>query len=526
MNEWAAQRSFINRLRSRLIHPPYDAPWYAKIFGYAWRLTLVVGLLSLIAFVGLKVRMRSAGFRSTLAEQVAQRYHATNVTCGKTKSALFADSCMITALGADGAEGCIFNRLDAYDIGFDLGWKFLHTDWKIDRLFVNRMEISLRTGDLSQLNSAPVPEAKQIVPDRVVIPDFKTSSISKPILRLQGGYGLTPDFKELEIGAFDIRELTMKWGYSTTTSGGFSDANTTIDPTPNGGWILEATSGRFGQNWLTDLQIDRLEAELKQDTIEVKKAQFTHGGTGHVIMNGSIGLGKQPDLNLGIMAQGVNLKSFTPAPFNRYFDASADLEGKITGTIGLASGVKTNLKVRLVPPATKQNPAGGTRKQEENGKPIIAYLANNIPVLRALYVASGEDRLMQVAITDGSFDLETGGGKMTISNINLASNDLFRLRGTIEATEELMAEPTTLTTATMSAPTITYRARGQILIGVNAETALSMPKVIQERYFTQQAEGFYWMKAIFMDEDGQDLTRGIGEEITRLQKESLVQKPK
>ena len=78
----------------------------------------------------------------------------------------------------------------------------------------------------------------------------------------------------------------------------------------------------------------------------------------------------------------------------------------------------------------------------------------------------------------------------------------------------------------MSAPTITYRARGQILIGVNAETALSMPKVIQERYFTQQAEGFYWMKAIFVDEDGLDLTRGIGEEITRLQKESLVQKPK
>jgi hypothetical protein len=537
MNEWAAQRSFVNRLRSRIIHPPYDAPWYGKLYGYAWRIAVVLIVLFGLSYIGLKQRIRSAGFRSMLAEEISKRYDATNVTCGFTRTPLFDEGCMIQALGADGTERSFFRRLDAHEMSFNLGWQFLRTDWKLENLVINRLNLKLRSGSVANPLPADSSKSKEAlepsmpIPERVVVPEFKTSQLAKPFTRQQlAGFGLNPDFSELEIRSYDVRDLHLTWGYSTTTTGQIEDANTSLYPHPKGGWEFLSTSGKLTQNWISNLNIKRLEAQISDDKITLTNAAFTHGSIGRMVMRGEMTLGDLPELNLEVAAEGIDLKSVTPAPFNKYFDATAKFSGRITGTVNRASGVKTQFLVTLMPPEAKKI-TGNVRplsasEPAENFKPNIAYFANNIPLFRSLYVASGEDRLVQLALTEGSFELESGGGVVRIKNIDLRSHDYVRIRGEITSTEELeMPNNQTLLTDLEVKPKITYRADGNLFIGLHPDTVKAMPEMVRSRYFLKEEAGFWWMQAKFNAEDGNNITHGLGEEIMRLQKEALTKKP-
>lgn len=516
MNEWQEQRSFLKRFRSRWLHPPYEALWYEKLWGYFWRLCLLAIPTIGLGFFFLKFRMRTASYRADLAEQVAKRFHATNVKCGTIKESFTGSDCLITALGADGAPGCAFNRMDAHGISFSLGSKIMRTDWTIERLSFSDLHLKLRSGGASDILSAPTPEIKEVNPlDRVFIPEFKTSSFSKQPILMQAGYGLTPRHDELKILSYTSRNFSASWGYSTTTLGGINESQMVAQETSKDSWSFVSSAGKFNQNWLTDLNIDKLDVKLTPDKFSLNEGRFTPGKHGQLTMRGSMDLKDTYVLDVALIGKQVNMNDFIPEKFKRYFSGYADFEGVVSGTVSLSSGVTSQISVKLVPPPTNENePKKKSNKTEQIVN--VGSFANNIPLLRSLYVATGESRLMHVMLSKGSFDIETGGGKCSISNINLEGGDYFRLKGSIEISEEDQD------LGARAGAGQKYHFGTKILIGLNSKTAKNLPPNIIEQHFKRESDGFTWMECVLSNEDGMDITRALGEEISRMHRESLT----
>ncbi len=518
MNEWAAQRSLINQMRSRIVHPPHDAPWYGQLWGYLWRVSLVVGVTALVGYVSIKSRLRTSGFQAHLAEEVSQRYNATQVTCGATSASIWTNECSIKALGADGAEGSFFNRLDAYNIQFDLGNQFLRTDWHLDRLLINELNLSLRSGSYNPPQKATPDGSPASTIDR--LGGAKTSSAQRPTQALlkTAGFGFKPDFRELTIGAYDVKQLNLKWGYTKTTAGKLDNANSTLEPNRNGGWTFTATDGELTQNWLTGLKVKKLEATV-EDKLLFKEAKFTRAGGEVFELTGAMSLGELPEFDCNLRAHAVDLKSFAPPSFSNYFDASADLEGTLTGTINRAKGIQIKLHAKLIPSA-KDLPSKSSGTGLEPPIPGVAWL-KNIPLFRSLYVVSGAAGLAQPRATSGSFDLETSEGEMRITNLNLDC-DGIRVQGALTGLETVKAAK--LMDGLEGLPTRSYTLQSNLKIGVRTEYAAAMPANIQKQYFTEERDGMRWMSLNLAEESGPKLTQSITDTFSRLQKESLIEK--
>lgn len=515
MNEWQEQRSFLKRFRSRLLHPPYEALWYEKLWGYTWRMGVVAIAAIALGYTYLTVRLRTPAFRSNLAEQVAKRFHATNVKCGSIRSSLTGSGCLITAMGADGAPGCAFNRMDAHGLSFGLGSKIFRTDWTIDRISFNDLKLDVRTGGGGEILSAPAPEIKLEIPEnRVFIPEFKTSSAFKQQILLKAGYGITPRHDELKIKSYATGNFDATWGYSKTTQGGISDAHMLAEQTSEDAWRFVCTSGKFSQNWLSDLNIVNLEVKMAPDKFTINEAKFATGTRGELNLRGSLALKETYVVDVGLTGKQVELHRFLPEPFRRYFSGYGDMEGVISGTVSLSSGVTSRISVKLVPGPIDENETKNKSKQSE---PVInvGQFASNIPLFRSLYVATSENRLMQVTLTKGSFDIESGGGKCYISNINLEGGDYFRLKGSIEVSEELEGDGA----AIKGGPKHKFDAK--LMVGLNPKATKHLAPTLMEKHFKTESEGFSWMDCVLANDDGTDLTRAMGVEITRLHRESL-----
>ena len=219
----ADQRYLINRMRNRILHPPFESPWYGKVFGYAWRVGLALMIVGVASYGLLKKKLGSRGYRGVLAEEISARYHATNVFCGKAYSPMLSRSCVVSSVTADGADGSFFKKLSAKNLQFDLGFQFIRTDWTIDLLNIGELSLDLRTGGVEPVIATPEEHLSPKVDpaDRAVIPEFKTGRVEKkPGTLLTAGFGIRPDFNELNINAYEATNFSLTWGFSTTTEGG------------------------------------------------------------------------------------------------------------------------------------------------------------------------------------------------------------------------------------------------------------------------------------------------------------------
>ena len=528
----ADQRYLINRMRNRIFHPPFESPWYGKVFGYAWRVGLALLIVGVISYGLLKKKLGSRGYRGVLAEEISTRYRATNVFCGKAYSPMLSRSCVLSSLTAEGADGSFFKKLSAKNLQFDLGFQFIRTDWTIDLLSIGELNIDLRTGGVAPVMATPEEhlEPKVDPADRAVIPEFKTGgSDKKPGTMLTAGLGIRPDFNELKIKAYEATNFSLTWGFSTTTEGGLRKCEfASLYPAADG-WKLLARGGNFQQNWLKGFRLEDMEVLLGHDEVRVVSANLNMGPNTSASLQGTVAMGPMPAMNLDFDIKGFDLRNATPEPLKKYFFATGDLRGKATGTLNHVKGLQTQIHVDLRPPNEDSHglrPTGG--KPTFRDKPVLAYLTNQVAVIFALYVASGEEALAQTPLTGGSFDLSTGDSQLTLSNIDLQSADLMRITGSLSARELLVesAIKRQVGQEEKSIPTMKYLCDADLRIGVNPSTVAAMPSLFQEKYFEAESEGYRWMNVKMEKADLAEFTKDLAIEMAAVQKDAILQRDK
>lgn len=531
MNEWAAQRSFAGRLRSRILHPPYDASIPGKIFGYLWRLVVFLGVVGLIYSQVLRSHIEGKEFRAEMAEQAAQLLHGTNAASGSIDVPLAINGTLHwNSLSMDGAPGSFFRHLEAEGISLNPGWSMFSKAWKIGRLDINALNIQLRNGGAGSSDEPEKGETPQLPAtpvDRVVVPQLKVGASSSVPVTLTAGLGVNPDFSSMAINEVVCSDTDFSWGFSTTNAGVLKKAVAILEKTGSG-WNLVATGGKLSQNWLNDLQNERLDVTIEPEVLRINRAAFSLAGKGHIAMGGTVKLGEIPELNLDVLMQNLPLKHITPDPFSKYFTAVGNAQGKLTGTTNRATGLQMQLHVELTGTGINdeqlRKTLPGNDPADPNGAkygPVRALL-HDLPLLRALYVAASEDRLLQPAISEGQFDLITGGGSASLRNIDFVLSDVGRIRGRIDCVEDIATAQQGI--AGNQSAQLIYKTSGTLFIGLDPAIVGKMTPLVQQTYFRAEESGLRWMEVHYENEDGRELTRAKADNLTSTHLQSMGEK--
>ena len=235
MNEWAAQRSFLQRSGSGLMRPGHGVTGVSRILGWIWRIALIT-LVPLLAYLGiLRMYGRSEAFTAQLREGTRNYLNSGDVVVGGTQWDLNGDL-RVSSVKIKGSPANFFHEAKIENIS---SWipmpQVFRAGWHLKTVEASHATLTLRSGGTAIKTAA-------------------AGTNGEPRL-LTAGWGIKPDFGVLEIDRYKTDHLTLSWGSTPSTTGGLADANAVLTR-QTGGWDFAVTGGTFRQGWLDNLRVN------------------------------------------------------------------------------------------------------------------------------------------------------------------------------------------------------------------------------------------------------------------------------
>ncbi len=481
MNEWAAQKHFVRANRSRVLHPPHDAPLLMKVLGYAGRIAVVVLVPVAIYGYVLYQHIRSPEFNKMMAQGLATSLQAEVVTTRKAKYSINGVLGM-KGLTAKGGPEAIYDRLEARNVGTRLPLSAVfRKEWILSRVSVDDLSVSLRSGGVGTvpLYEIKVDEDEEEVrlPSLPVVPELpeprgpRTGALARPegpVLR--AGLGISPDFAALRINGLQVARLHLTWGSGPTTAGGITGMQAELGRS-GAGWVLSGMGGEFRQGWLEGLTVERLAATVGADRLVIEEVRFSRPGGGKVRLVGNMTLGEMPLLEGELTLEGVPLQELVATSLGGLFTAEA------TGLLRLSGSVNRSAGIRM-----------------EGTLALSAGRVIGLPLLKALHQLTGEDQFRQLALRSGEVSFVTegspdhGGQRVEIQKVEVDCGPLARIRGTyrqeqqrgsLEANGALAAER--------------LQVDGAFQLGVPRQVTAKLKSGVAARFFKEEADGWAWV---------------------------------
>ena len=206
-----------------------------------------------------------------------------------------------------------------------------------------------------------------------------------------------------------VLNASFDWGYSEVTAG--SIRNSRLNAQRKGdGWSVTITGGSFSQNWLQDLEIEKLECVLTGKGLEITEGRFKRAG-GSLALTGKVtGPVTNPQVSASGTMQGI--------PFDSYLEAEVQpfVRGRLSGRFTLggspysSSGVTMAAEIVLGP-------------DDE------VVISDEIRLLDAVSLVDRYRSYKNVRFRAGSFKLETGKRVAVFTDIDLEAKDHMKLEG-------------------------------------------------------------------------------------------------
>jgi len=471
MNEWAAQRDFIQGNRSRLLHPPYDAHPLAKLVGYLIRLLIVLAVPALI-YLSLVMKFTgSKDFNDLFSQGMGTLLRAKSLTA--TKTAWSMDGMMTcSTLKATGGPDAFFESMEAKGLATRLPFQNLFKrEWIWQRVSLQELKLALRSGGLGSQPASPSGPADTDAIPGLPPPLRKTGALSAPPPQLMyAGYGIAPDFKLLKINGLQVAKLSATWGTSPTTSGSLTDIPLDMNRT-TAGWVITAGSGIFELGWLGRMPLEKLAATMGDGRLTVNEAVLkrANGGTGS--LTGSLTLGEVPEADATLTWNSARLEDLLPAGTAVFLSGEADLTLKITGSPNRISGIKTEGQLTL-----------------KSGR------LSGMPLLKILQQLTGEDQYRLLPLRSGKASFKTGGSSehgglvVDVSDFEADCGPMARLKGSFR--QERIKTPGDLSGAK---PVERVVVSGSLQIGVPENICAKLKPAVAARFFTSDGHGWMWV---------------------------------
>lgn len=494
MDEWAAQRDFLERSRNRLLHPPYDSPLPFRIFGYLLRLAVLLVIPAVVFLLILRKHGKSEEFSEMLQEEAGRYLAASELTAiGAGWSA--GGELKFQTIRATGSADSFFNRLEAKNVTGHIPIpRVFRKAWALDRVKLGELHVELRSGAAGTATRALQEEdilaPAQRSPRTGML--LEPRGMRQPVV-LQAGYGVNPDFTQLTIREFDATLATITWGTSPSTRGAIQNAQTNLARNAGGDWVMRARNGHFTLGWLREVGLENLSVVIGKDDAQVNTLKLRAPGGGTVDIKGRVILGDVPLIEGRAEISDTSIQPFLPAGIGDYFEARATGTIQLSGSVNRATGVQTDTDFTF-----------------SEGR------VRAVPILRSLQVLTGVDefynlpvRSGRVRVIHGGSESHGGGIVLTVRELDLDCGPLVRITGDFRYERRIV---NVLNPEGVMQASEEDVISGAIRVGVSDEAAAKIQPEIAEKYLSPSDGGFRWIE-IPVKTDAHGFSKEIADEL-------------
>lgn len=379
VSDWIGRQGILFQLRyARTVG---SRSIFRHVGGATIKLLLLLVVLGVCSFFGLKRYFRSPGYQDKIAAQITDAMGAEEIEV----SGFFrnVNSGEFHRLEVKGGAKSFFYEADFEDFSGVFSYLTGVTEsWRPSTVRMQKADVRLKAGgDQEEM-------------------ELGFSSVIESL----NGNG---------ISQIKVDDCSFDWGYSKLTFG--EVRNTSFKATLQGGvWEVELSGGTFQQNWLGPLEIESAALRIDEKGIEVDSLKLRMD-EGSVTLEGRIsGPANVPTFDLSgrftflplenfLRIQGINTREY--------------IEGRISGDLAISGS--SNRRIEL----------SGLVELAEND---IITVRERWSLLRALSILDSDRTYLRIDFDQGGFAFSTGGGGMKVDRINLTAGKKARLTGGFE----------------------------------------------------------------------------------------------
>ncbi len=439
MDAWRTRVTLVQQLKRAHILPPEGAPVLGIIFGYLWRLMVILGLVMVMGNSFLSKHLKGKGFKEHLTEQVNRLFQAKETELArvswKPEWEKLAGTFTIKEADVTGGADSFFYDLKASQTRFTIPiFGMFRKHWDVGTVSLGELDLHLRAGWGGVAGTeAPVAESVRRRLGRI----------------LMAGYGISPDFSQVKHGSIYCDKALLRWGTEDITRGRIEDARMEFHPRDEK-WTIEAFSGRFQQNWWTPMDIRSLQAVFdpargRLDIVEGRIAQEVSGLPG--TLAGYVTTGDVPQFKLKMEFPSIDLAGLAPATLRGNIGGTAKCIASLTGSTNEAAGIRSEVTLDIT-----------------NG------VLRDVPMFKNISLATGRSAFRRITITSGMISFRTENKVFRTTHFNLKGEEMLAIQGEI----------------TCKSGEFT----GSLKIGLGPD-AFRIPG-IREKYFTESRDGKVW----------------------------------
>lgn len=373
MNEWVSRQGLWFQLR----HAADGQTIVARLLRVGIRLSVILVVCCFLLWFYLVKRVESEGFRDGVASALQSTLAAESCEVGSIQKT--RDTVSISSVKMEGGGNTFFHAMSARVIRLNMGI----TDgvvgkWTTETVNVDQLDLEVKAGESDDAAAA--------------------KSFS----------GLFPDHGSFEFGRIMVDQANIEWGYSSTNRGSISNS-TMVVSREGGAWNIELKGGTFSQNWLKNLEIQRITAVCDSQGVHIKEAVL-HSGLGTVSFQLDIGSGGKPAVSGTLQMTSMPFSSLLPTQYDEWLEGTISGKGTIGGSTNSQEGIVLDLGLEL-----------------DEGDVMI--LRDRLPIFSALSVVDLYNSYRKVSFNEGGFRIRTADGRMKVSNLDVRAGSLLQFKG-------------------------------------------------------------------------------------------------
>lgn len=380
LSQWVANQGFWFQVRYSMAGSGAKGTVVFHLLRMSFRLLIFALVVAAGIWVYLAKRTEYKTFTLGLEDSLKSALTASEVQLGSFGRV--QGKLEINRFACQGGSDTFFSSLEARNVKCGMGFlDGVVGKWDPGTVTISRLDVDLRAG-ADDAESAHL-YAKAL---------YKESS-------------------EVLINSFEIRDASLRWGYSERTRGSIENSLLKVQRVGRG-WRLNFKGGTFSQNWLRKLEINHLEVSCDENGFVFEKADFQKGqGTVDLAGLKLIG-GERPEVSGIAKLRMLGLETVLPVALRSFVEGSISGDFQVSGSSNSSDGIGFQGQVVM------------------DGQDTIS-LRERLHLLKALSVVDYVRNYHRIDFNEGSFSMKTGGGGLEITDLNLKANDHFTLEGNL-----------------------------------------------------------------------------------------------
>jgi len=378
LSHWVASQGFWFQLRYSMSGTSSKSRVALHLLRLATRLFLFLVVVTIGVLVYLVRLPGTPGFQKKLKDSIGSVLGASEMKMGDFRRV--QGRLIMARLAGLGGNETFFSTFEARNIRCEMGYLSGVTGvWKPGVLLINQLDLALNAG----------------------ADDEKSAELL--------GNSVFRDFGNLKLETVDVKDTTLRWGYSERTRGRIAGSHMKLQRVADG-WRIHLTGGTFTQCWWRRLEIVELVAVCTREGVVFEKAEFRKGA-GRVTMDAvRVAAGARPEVNGTLKVRKLALEDIVPPAARNFIDGTVSGEFRVFGSTNSTEGIGFDGKLVL------------------DGENVVR-LRERLCLLRALTDFDVFNNYRSVPFNEGSLKIKTQGGIMDVTEVDLKAGDLMTLTG-------------------------------------------------------------------------------------------------